>query len=100
MNWKKHNFNTQDLNDPVIFFTIQHCIFQISEDHPMHITVFPFQKQFTTCQKEINQHQSASKPKEMNNLSEVSASLKTLSYPALCTPSISKSSNAHDTYCH
>jgi hypothetical protein len=44
--------------------------------------------------EEINQHQSASKPKEMNNLSELSGSLKTLSYPSLCTPSISKSSNA------
>jgi len=98
MNWKKHNFNTQDLNDSVNIFQnpALHIpnICRLSNAH----YCFSFSKTaHNTYQKEINQHHSASKPKEMNNLSEVIGSLKTLS---LCTPSITTSSNSHDSYCH
>jgi len=65
-----------------------------------HYCIYFSKTAHNTCQTEINQHQNASKPKEMNNLSEVSGSFKTLSYLTLCTPSIRKSSNAHDSYCH
>jgi hypothetical protein len=73
----------------------------MSEDHPVHIILFTVNKTaHNTCQKDINQHQRAFKPKEMNNLSEVSGSFKSLRNPSMCTPSKNKSSNAHDSYFH
>jgi len=101
MNWKKHNFNTQDLNDSVnIFQNPALHIPNISRSTNAHYCISFSKTAHNTYQKEIDQHHSAFKPKEINNLSEVSGSLKTLNYPSLCTPSITTSSNAHDSYCH
>jgi hypothetical protein len=100
MNWKKHNFNKQDLIDSVnIFQNPALHIPNIRRSSNAHYCISFSKTAHNTCQKEINQHQSTSKPKEINNLSELSGPLKTLSYPSLCTPSISKSSNALDSYC-
>jgi hypothetical protein len=100
MNWKKTEFYHENLNDSVNIFQNSACTFQMS-DHPVHIIVFILNKTaHNTCQNDINQHQSASKPNEMNNLSEVSGSHKSLSNPSMCTQHMNKSSNAHDRYYH